>query len=165
MISVVLWAGSTQAASSLHTQGPAEMLGITGKQAGRAGELEVEVSAWWGMWSVCAGVLDIAALSSRLGLGWGHRGYNYNLTWAVEHTVTLEFSTQFRESVHNMLNSSVVTNIRIRIWIQIFSPESKIFGIGFVIFARRIIFGFGFVIESLPSNLNLFNFWRFYQNF
>ena len=27
-------------ASSLHTQGPAEMLGITGKQAGRAGELE-----------------------------------------------------------------------------------------------------------------------------
>ena len=51
--------------------------------------------------------------------------------------------------------SSVVTNIRIRIRIRIFSSESRIFGFGFVIFARRIIFGF--VIESWPPNLNLFN--------
>ena len=52
---------------------------------------------------------------------------------------------------------SVVTNIRIRIRIWIFSSESRIFGFGFVIFARRIIFGFGFIIESWHPNLNLFN--------
>ena len=46
------------------------------------------------------------------------------------------------------VNTSVVTNIRIRIRIRIFFSESRIFGFGFVIFARRIIFGFGFVIES-----------------
>ena len=63
------------------------------------------------------------------------------------------------------MTTSVVTNIRIRIRIRIFFSESRIFGFGFVIFARRIIFRFGFVIESLPSNLNLFNFWLFYQNF
>ena len=37
------------------------------------------------------------------------------------------------------------------------SFESRIFGFGFMIFAGWIIFGFGFVIESWPSNLNLFN--------
>ena len=45
-------------------------------------------------------------------------------------------------------DTSVVTNIRIRIRIRIFSSESRIFRFGFVIFARRIIFGFGFIIES-----------------
>ena len=57
----------------------------------------------------------------------------------------------------SLLSLIVVMNIQIRIRIRIFSSESRIFGFGFVIFVRRIIFGFGFVTESWPPNLNLFN--------